>query len=61
MERWVGRVALVTGASVGIGEATCRKLVQHGLVVVGCARNIENVQKVEIIFIRAQSYINKQY
>ncbi|KAI9560320.1 hypothetical protein GHT06_014337 [Daphnia sinensis] len=45
MDRWVGRVALVTGASVGIGAAICRKLVECGLVVVGCARNVEKIRK----------------
>jgi len=44
MERWRGRVALVTGASVGIGAAICRALVQHGLTVVGCARNHQQIE-----------------
>ena len=44
MERWSGRVALVTGASSGIGEATATKLVHLGMTVVGCARNIESIQ-----------------
>ncbi|KAK3089947.1 hypothetical protein FSP39_007882 [Pinctada imbricata] len=46
MERWVGRVALVTGASVGIGAAISRKLVQNGMTVVGCARNVEQIQEI---------------
>jgi NADP-dependent 3-hydroxy acid dehydrogenase YdfG len=39
ISRWKGRVALVTGASVGIGAAICKNFVQHGIDVVGCARN----------------------
>lgn len=45
MDRWKGRVALVTGASVGIGAAIAKSLVQHGMKVIGCARNVEQIQK----------------
>ncbi|XP_072909634.1 dehydrogenase/reductase SDR family member 11a isoform X2 [Hemitrygon akajei] len=45
MERWNGRVALVTGASVGIGAAIARALVQHGMKVVGCARRVDKIEK----------------
>eukprot|EP00058_Branchiostoma_floridae_P028070 XP_002613561.1 hypothetical protein BRAFLDRAFT_71798 [Branchiostoma floridae] len=45
MERWVGRVALVTGASVGIGNAIARALVQHGMKVVGCARDVDKIRE----------------
>ncbi|CAL4154388.1 unnamed protein product [Meganyctiphanes norvegica] len=44
MNRWTGRVALVTGASVGIGAAVCRALVAHGMKVVGAARNVDKIQ-----------------
>ncbi|KAK2881249.1 hypothetical protein Q8A67_018517 [Cirrhinus molitorella] len=44
MDRWKGRVALVTGASVGIGAAIAKSLVQHGMKVVGCARNVKQIE-----------------
>ncbi|XP_053310298.1 dehydrogenase/reductase SDR family member 11 isoform X2 [Spea bombifrons] len=45
MERWKDRVALVTGASAGIGAAVARALVQHGMKVVGCARSVDKIEK----------------
>ena len=38
MEIWKGRVAIVTGASAGIGYEIAKRLAQLGVVVVGCAR-----------------------
>ena len=40
----MGRVALITGASVGIGAAIAERLVQQGMKVVGCARNVQQIQ-----------------
>uniref|UniRef100_A0A8C8WTB2 Dehydrogenase/reductase SDR family member 11 n=1 Tax=Panthera leo TaxID=9689 RepID=A0A8C8WTB2_PANLE len=44
MEQWRDRLALVTGASGGIGAAVARALVQQGLKVVGCARPVSNIE-----------------
>ena len=44
MDRWAGRVALVTGSSSGIGEALVRELAKQGMKVVACARNLEKLQ-----------------
>ncbi|XP_051814237.1 dehydrogenase/reductase SDR family member 11-like isoform X6 [Acanthochromis polyacanthus] len=45
MDRWKSRVALVTGASVGIGAAVAKELVRCGMTVVGCARNLDKIQE----------------
>ncbi|KAF7665677.1 hypothetical protein LDENG_00136550 [Lucifuga dentata] len=45
MERWRGRVALVTGASVGIGAAVVRALIKNGMRVVGCARSVDKIEQ----------------
>ncbi|XP_049947454.1 dehydrogenase/reductase SDR family member 11-like [Schistocerca serialis cubense] len=48
MERYAGRVALVTGANSGIGAATARALLRRGIEAVGLDKRIDRVQAREL-------------
>ncbi|XP_076646771.1 uncharacterized protein LOC143355640 [Halictus rubicundus] len=45
MEQWAGKVAIVTGASSGIGRDVVKSLVNHAVKVVGLARRIDKLQE----------------
>ncbi|XP_055695280.1 farnesol dehydrogenase-like [Lutzomyia longipalpis] len=44
MEQWKNRVAIVTGASSGIGAAIAKDLAKAGMITIGLARRVEKVE-----------------
>ncbi|XP_073835631.1 farnesol dehydrogenase-like [Musca autumnalis] len=46
MDKWHNKVAVVTGASAGIGAACCKALVDNGMIVIGLARRPERIDEI---------------
>lgn len=44
MELWKGKVALVTGASSGVGAAISKDLCRHNVIVVGMAKRLDRLE-----------------
>ncbi|XP_062550384.1 farnesol dehydrogenase-like [Armigeres subalbatus] len=47
MDRWINKVAVVTGASSGIGAAIVVELAKAGMVVIGLARRVDRVEELK--------------
>lgn len=45
MDRWRGKVAVVAGASDGVGAAVVKHLLDEGIIVVGMARRKERIEQ----------------
>ncbi|CAD5121674.1 DgyrCDS10162 [Dimorphilus gyrociliatus] len=47
MEKWAGKVAIITGASEGMGNLLSKQLVEHGVIVAGVARTQKKLKAME--------------
>ncbi len=50
MEKWQGKLAVVTGASAGIGQAILEALAKNGINVIGLARRVEKIEVRNLCF-----------
>jgi len=55
---WRNKVAVVTGASVGIGASTVLELANAGMVVIGLARRAELIEVIHLILIKTSYFYN---
>ena len=58
MERWEGKVAVVTGASGAVGAAICSELCRAGLIVCGLAKRKDKVEQLRVSLFGAKGKLN---
>lgn len=61
MEKWVGKLAVVTGASSGIGKCILESLAKAGVNVVGLARRAEKIEVKKLNLLNTLSITFKFY
>lgn len=58
MERWYGKVAVVTGATSGIGSAICTELCRAGMIVCGLSRRKDKVEQLRLGLLGSEGQLN---
>lgn len=58
MKRWEGKVAVVTGASQGIGAAIAKQLAMSGMIVCGLAKRKDKVEALRLGLLKIKGQLN---